>query len=249
MSISRQPDEPTVRGYSVTHPPGAAVLTTEPGWSQLLYTARGAVTVVVADEAFTIPPHRALWLPDNTRTTVTNRGRVAVRCLYFVSSVPSLPAVPRVVNVPRFCRELLLHIVERCPLDLADPVHDALLTVLLDQLEGLPDAPLRLPLPSDPRGAAAAAADAADPTASTAAVAARAGTSRRTLERIFAAETGLGLGAWRRRAHILASLELLALGSSVTQAGGAVGYTTPSAYVAAFKRELGTTPRGFHREV
>ena len=41
---------------------------------------------------------------------------------------------------------------------------------------------------------------------------------------------------------ILVSLDRLAAGGTVTAAAMAAGYTTPSAYVVAFKRELGHTP-------
>jgi AraC-like DNA-binding protein len=57
----------------------------------------------------------------------------------------------------------------------------------------------------------------------------------------------MSLGAWRGRAHILGSPDLLAGGASVTTAGIAAGYGTPSAYVTAFRRESGVTPRQFVR--
>jgi AraC-like DNA-binding protein len=40
---------------------------------------------------------------------------------------------------------------------------------------------------------------------------------------------------------------LLAEGMSVTQVAAAVNYQTPSAFIAAFRRELGRTPRGYFR--
>ena len=42
---------------------------------------------------------------------------------------------------------------------------------------------------------------------------------------------------------MLDSLDLLAAGTSVTATTIRTGYTTPSAHVTAFKRELGVTPR------
>jgi AraC-like DNA-binding protein len=249
MSISRQFSiEPSVRGYSVTHPPGKVTLPTEPGWNQLLYTASGAMTVSIINGSFMVPPNRALWLPENVRATVANRAPVAVRSLYFARCLGALPDTARAMNVPRFCRELLLHVVRCCPLDLSDAVHGALLTVLIDELEQLPDAGMWLPRPNDPRAINFLAAARADPGASTARLAASVGSGRRTLERIFSTETHISLGAWRRRAHILDSLELLAAGASVTRTATAAGYTTPSAYVAAFRRELGVSPREFLRD-
>lgn len=70
----------------------------------------------------------------------------------------------------------------------------------------------------------------------------RAGGSKRTLERLFGDETGLSLGRWRQRMRLIESLRLLAEGLSVTRVALEVGYRSPSAYVSAFRRELGTTP-------
>jgi AraC-like DNA-binding protein len=248
MSNSRHSAaEPAVRGYAVTHPPGAALLPSEPGWNQLLYTASGAMTISVQDGMWTIPPHRALWLPDKARATVSNRSFVGVRSLYLAVSLSALPDVARAVTLPAFCRELLLHAVRCCPLDLDHSVDSALLTVLVDQLRQLPDAPLWLSRPTDPRAVDFVAAATLAPDVDSETLARRVGASRRTLERVFRAEAGVSLGAWRRRANILGSLDRLAAGGTVTEAATSVGYSTPSAYVAAFKRELGTTPRNFLR--
>jgi AraC-like DNA-binding protein len=146
------------------------------------------------------------------------------------------------VNVPRFARELVLHAVRIAPLWTTDPVQSALVTLLVDQLAALPAAPLHLPLPTDPRARAFADLARADPAADLDELAAAVATGRRTLERLLPAETGLSLGAWRRRARILRAVELLAGGASVTQAAVRVGYTTPSAFVVAFRAELGETP-------
>jgi AraC-like DNA-binding protein len=247
MLKTRHPDEPAVRGYAVTHPPGQAVLPIERGWDQLLYAESGAMTVSTPTGSWTIPVHRALWIPDSAPATVGNRSRVAIRSLYFAAGLRVLPVDVRAVNVPALTRTLVLHAVQACPLRLENAVHAALLTVLTDQLQRLPEAPLQLPWPRDPRTVDAARALAADAALGLSDVASRVGASRRTLERAFATETGLSLGAWRRRANILNSLDSLAAGSSVTATAIAAGYTTPSAYVAAFKSELGQTPRQYLR--
>src|SRR3954454_5994919 len=138
MLRTRQPDEPAVRGYAVTHPPGRAVLPIEAGWDQLLYAESGAMTVSTAAGTWVIPAHRALWVPDGAPATVTNRSRVAVRTLYFAAGLRVLPVDVRAVNVPALTRPLVLHAVQTCPLRLDDPVQAALVTVLTDQLRRLP---------------------------------------------------------------------------------------------------------------
>jgi len=47
---------------------------------------------------------------------------------------------------------------------------------------------------------------------------------------------------WRRRMRLMHALRLLAAGRGVTEVGLEVGYSSTSAFIAAFKRELGTTP-------
>jgi AraC-like DNA-binding protein len=235
--------EPPVRGYAVTHPAGRATLPAQPGWDQLVYAESGTMRVATPGGSWFIPPHRALWIPAGATASVSNRSRVAVRALYFDSGMRFLPFEARAFTVTGLAHALLLHAARTAPLDpSADAVQAALLTLLADRLRSLPAAPLWLPWPADPRAADAAESMMADPAATPGAVARSAGASRRTLERIFAAETGLGLGAWRRRAAILVSLDRLAAGGTVTAAAMAAGYTTPSAYVVAFKRELGHTP-------
>lgn len=248
MSKIRQADEPSVRSYSVTHPPGRAVLPIEDGWDQLLYPANGTMTIVTATGSWTIPHRRALWIPDGAPATVTNRFPVAVRSLYFANDLHALPASVGTVNLTGLVRELLLHTVRSCPLELTDARHQALLTVLVDQLHQLPDAALWLPYPTAPNATRAAARLIRDnPAMSLAEIGREVGASLRTLERSFLATTGFPLGAWRRRSRILSSLDYLGAQIPVTQTALAVGYTTPSAFVTAFKSELRQTPGRYLR--
>ena len=73
------------------------------------------------------------------------------------------------------------------------------------------------------------------------------GASERTLARAFMAEAGLPFGRWRTRLRLQAALSMLAVGDPVTRVAGRVGYDTPSAFVAAFRRETGQTPGSFFR--
>ncbi|GAA3256589.1 helix-turn-helix domain-containing protein [Dactylosporangium siamense] len=130
------------------------------------------------------------------------------------------------------------------PLRMADPVHRRLIGVLADQVVALPDAPLQLPAPLDPRAVALATILQDDPgdTSSVSVLAHRVGASRRSLERVFRTDTGMTVGQWRRRLRMLEALRLLAAGMTATAAGARVGYATPSAFGAAFRAELGATP-------
>jgi AraC-like DNA-binding protein len=47
--------------------------------------------------------------------------------------------------------------------------------------------------------------------------------------------------------RLQAALSMLAAGEPVSRVAGRVGYDTPSAFVAAFRRETGQTPGTFFR--
>ncbi len=239
--------EPDVRGYAVTHPSGTVVLPTGPDWDQLLYASAGVMTVETDGGTWVIPPDRALWAPAGTTHRIVMHGRVSVRTLYFRTGIVPLPAELLAVNVPALLRELVIHAVATCPLDLGLPQHERLVGVLLDQLATLPLEPLQLPMPTDPRAHDLAERLAGD-IASDAHIdvlASAVGASRRTLERLFISETGISIGRWRQRLRLLHALRLLAEGEPVTTVSTTVGYSTPSAFTAMFRRELGVSPRQY----
>jgi AraC-like DNA-binding protein len=141
-------------------------------------------------------------------------------------------------------RELILHISRIGVLDRSKPAQAHLISVLLDELVSVSDVPLQLPMPRDPRARRLAAVLQACPAddGSVAALSRRAGASRRTMERLFLAETRMTVGEWRRRLRLLHGVRLLARGESVTGAALDAGYASTSAFIAAFRRTFGTTP-------
>jgi AraC-like DNA-binding protein len=116
--------------------------------------------------------------------------------------------------------------------------------VMWDVLVPLPVTTLSLTLPVDERARLVAEALLRDVTdgRTLAAWGREVGASARTLARLFVAQTGVGFARWRTTARLGASLPHLAGGASVESTAYLVGYSTPSAFVAAFRREIGTTP-------
>ena len=70
----------------------------------------------------------------------------------------------------------------------------------------------------------------------------RAAVSRRTMERLFLAETRMTVGEWRRRVRLLHAVHRLAGGESVTSAALDAGYSSTSAFISVFRKAFGTTP-------
>ena len=69
------------------------------------------------------------------------------------------------------------------------------------------------------------------------------GASKRTLTRLFPAQTGITFRTWRhQQRRLLRALELLASGKNVTTVALELGYENTSAFIAMFRRCLGQTP-------
>ena len=126
-----------------------------------------------------------------------------------------------------------------------------LMEVMLDQLEVVEMVPLRLPHLSDPRARRVAEAFTANPSddRTLAQICKRSGASKRTVERLFQQEVGMTFGRWRQQLKLMQAMRLLAQGAKVTHAALEAGYSTPSAFIAMFRRALGTTPTAYFKPV
>jgi AraC-like DNA-binding protein len=149
-----------------------------------------------------------------------------------------------VVNIAPLLRELILASVEAPGPERRRQLITAL---ILDEIRAATVAPLHLPEPSDPRLIRITSALTEQPgDARTLGAWARdAGASTRTLSRLFVGQTGMTFRQWQRQARLLAALVRLAEGESVTSIAFELGYDSPSAFISAFRRALGKTPRRY----
>lgn len=213
---------------------------------QVAWTPRGVVAVAVGDDHWVLPPTRALWIPAGVvhRTGAPRQSVMLAAYLDPARCRVAWPA-PTAVPVDGLFAELLRHLHGDLPPDERRNAEE----LLQDRLRPLPVTAVRVPTPPDERAARVARAlhaDPADPRGLDA-LARLAGTSPRTLSRLFADGTGLSLDRWRTRLRMQAALPLLAEGLPVHRVARAVGYATPSALVAAFRRTTGVAPGEYLR--
>jgi AraC-like DNA-binding protein len=218
--------------------------------AQLIYACEGVMAVTTGHGTWVVPPQRAVWVPAGVPHSIRMRGRVEMRTVYLEPGhVPDAPASCTVVQVAPLLRELILRAVDFAqPYTPSGPEARAS-AVLVDEIRTAPIAPLHLPAPRDPRLRAITRAlrhAPADPR-SLEEWARVAGASPRTLARRFLRETGMSFGAWRQQVRLLRALELLAEGEPVTNVALDLGYAGPSAFIAMFRRVLGTTPGHYFR--
>lgn len=215
---------------------------------QLLYASRGVMTVRTDEGTWVVPTQRAVWIPARVAHSITMSGAVAMRALYLKPRLAiALPRICCVLNVSPLLKELLLHACAFAALAQRIPWQRHLIDVILDQLERIQMVPLQLPEPSDWRARRIAKVLLADPSdrRTLGQICSAAGASTRTVERLFQDEIGVTPGKWRQQLRLMQALRLLADGAKVTQAAVDAGYSTPSAFIAMFRKALGTTPRAY----
>jgi AraC-like DNA-binding protein len=235
----------SVRSAATTYPDGARLDRHDHAWPQLAFCNSGVMQVMTDQTAWLSPPTRAIWLPARVAHEITMKGEVATRFLYIAPELTErLPLEVQVLEVAPLLRHLILHILKLRMLDPQRPEHGRLAGLLIDLLADARPQDLALPLPRDRRALTMAQhlRDAPADAAPLAELARGAGASLRTLQRLFPAETGLTLEAWRQKSRLITAIAMLSGGAPVAVTASDCGYDSPSAFISAFKRQFGVTP-------
>ncbi|MDR5761407.1 helix-turn-helix transcriptional regulator [Caballeronia sp. LZ035] len=236
------------RAYRI--PAGTLIEPHAHDWCQFAFARRGIMHVRVRTSTLIVPPQFGMWLPVNTPHSVWAAEDVDLESIYInAPAIVSTVLTCRVVMVSDLVRAFIHHLCS-----VIGETYDehgkegAMVQVLLDLLEALPDAPLNLPLPEDPKLRTMCEQIQQEP-GNTLGVSDWAKTlhvSQRTLARHFLKETGMTLHHWRQRLRLLRSLELLKDGMSVTTVAFESGYSSTSAFIFAFRSLFGCPPKQFY---
>ncbi len=224
--------------------------TRETGWhrhrcGQLFCVDAGLVHLRTAHSAWLLPPGRAAWVPPGERHAASLRAAAGGwTVLVAPAFAQSLPGHACVMGVSELLGALVRRVAQWTWARRLDAPQRRAVSVLLDELRRAPQEPPHLPLPADRRLLRIARAVIAAPgdTRSLDAWAAFGGLSARTLTRLSRAELGMSFAQWRRQAGLMHALERLAQGDPVGVVADALGYATPSAFIAMFRRAFGETP-------
>jgi AraC-like DNA-binding protein/quercetin dioxygenase-like cupin family protein len=244
-------------------PSGSEVLPHSHPRAQLVYAVSGMMRVAAhggggregegqkgegQGGAWVVPPLRGVWIPPETVHEIRMVGEVAMRTLYIApDAAPGLPRGCVVIEVSSLLRELILGMAEE-PIEY--PVGgraEMMAKLILSELQAAPTVPLGVTLPADERLRRLCRALLDDPgsDATLESWAAEVGASSRTLVRRFRSETGLSFGEWRQQARLAEAVSLLALGRPVGEVARRLGYGSPAAFTAMFRRALGDTPKRY----
>ncbi|WMJ68955.1 helix-turn-helix transcriptional regulator [Stenotrophomonas sp. 24(2023)] len=218
---------------------------------QLFGSLRGLLSVGTETERWVVPAIHAVWLPPHHRHWARSHGPFHGWSAFIAEAAcRDLPARPCLLAVSGLLREAVLR-AGTWPLALPRKAQAHLVEVILDEIRASPAQSLGLPLPAERRLLRVAQALIDDPGdgRELGHWARWAALSPRTLSRRFVSETGFTFTAWRQRARLLRSLELLAAGRPVTAIALDLGYASAPSFITAFRQALGQTPAAYRQRL
>lgn len=227
--------------------------------ARVMFCFDGLMRVETGAGRWFIPDRFGLWLPPGTAAQVQVAHRAEFQTLLLhprFARRPGLPDHPVMLRATPLMRGIGRRLA---PTDTATDTAAAPLTrperrrlgwVALDEIARLDRPDLHLPGGKDARLARVMSHLLAHPgdANSLALLASRAGISTRTLSRLFQHETGLSWRDWRDRMRFVLAVEGVQLGRSSTELAAALGYSSPSAFVAAFRRQAGVSPSQWRQQ-
>jgi AraC-like DNA-binding protein len=251
--LQPEPRAPASAGWRVrssTFDGGAQVPPHQHADGQLVFALRGVMQVHTGDAQWTIPPQRALWMPGGRGHSIRLLSRTEMRSVYFSRALLD--------GTAGFMRQAEVHVITASPLirelvsglfvrQRAPSMRARMAALLLQALDESPCLPTQLPMPTSARLQAGLAGLAVDECwrLSLGEAASRAAMSERSFSRHFSAELGMSFRAWRQRARLIASLDLLASPRAVKEIAAMLGFGDAAAYVSSFKALMGCTPGEF----
>lgn len=219
-----------------------------PDRHQLVYAESGVLVVQAGAGRWVVPSTRAIWIPAGMGHKVSCIGAVGMRSLYILpQAIAQPPASASTVSVTPLLAALIDAAMDVPTPYQAQSRNGRLMQLILDELQMLPVLPLHLPQPTDPRLRVIGRQLESTPEDPSTLQdwATRLGVDVKTIQRLCARELGMTFGQWRQQARLLRALEQLAHGDKVIDVALSLGYASPSAFTAMFKKRFGQLPSQF----
>jgi len=217
-------------------------------FGQLISAASGSMYVGTPGRVLLLSPAMALWIPPGVEHWM--RYGANNEMLYVdvrQDEAETIGAACRIMAMTPLLSALIVGTMPDNGTSRANDHNDALHDLLRHELIAAPDVALSIAMPQDHRIRRVAEAALDDPgvIGSVGSWLADAPASRKTIERLFASETGMPPSRWLRHARLLHAISRLAAGEKVSSVALDMGYASSSAFSYMFRRTLGCSPSDF----
>ncbi len=217
-------------------------------YAHLVLIDEGIAEVKTNGQHLIAPRDNAIWVPQQTEHSCATKN-VNQMCILKVSpSVQGLPDHPCVKAIPPLLKAVINHFIASGITEIWNASQLRLSEVLIEQLIQAPLMRTYLPTSCDRYlqpiiehlnrypGDEASLDDWAE----------KLFTTERTLARRFKKELNLTFSEWRQRCRFIHALDRLKRDPiSIQQLAFDVGYTSPSAFIAMFRKYAGMTPEQY----
>lgn len=214
---------------------------------QLVVSVHGSITCRTLDGIRIVPSNGAVWVPGGVphRIAISDNGRSY--CVFIDPEIAPLPKSCATFSISAMLREIIFHLAKLPPLYPVEGPTSRLARVLLDELAQMKAEPLHFPIAGHPRirQIAAQLIEVPDDRRTIREWAATVAMSERTLARLILKHTGTTFGRWRQQLHIVMAVQRLSQGETIQRISQALGYDSPSAFTAMFKKHMGQSPRRY----
>lgn len=223
------------------------------GWhahdfGQLISAASGSMYVGTPDRVLLLSPAMVLWIPPDVEHWMRYGSRDEMRYVDVNKDESrELGLECRIMSVTPLLKALMSSTMPELQMGRQIEHNAAVHDLLRHELISAPDVSLSIVMPQDKRVAFITEAAFNDPCDidSVSSWLAGVSASRKTIERVFVAETGMPPSRWLRQVRMLHAISRLAAGEKVSMVAQDMGYASSSAFSYMFRQTIGRSPSVF----
>ncbi|MEM7172756.1 MAG: helix-turn-helix transcriptional regulator [Pseudomonadota bacterium] len=239
---------PRYLGEAVKPPSGESYDWHSHHFGQLISAASGSMYVGTPGHVLLLSAAMVIWIPPGVQHWMRYGSNNEMRYVDVRhDEAEKIGSVCRVMAMTPLLGALMAETIPKNPKRRANDHDSSLHDLLRHELLAATDVPLSIIMPRDRRIRRIAQAALDDPgtIGSVEGWLADAPASRKTIERLFAAETGMPPLRWLRHARVLHAISRLAAGEKVSSVAFDMGYASSSAFSYMFRQTLGRSPSDF----
>ena len=217
-------------------------------FGQLISAASGSMQVGTPNRVLLLSAAMAIWIPPDVEHWMRYGSNNEMRYVDVNrEEAAELGAECRVMAVTPLLSALISATMPDATNGRTSHHNAALHDLLRHELVAAEDVPLSIAMPQDKRIRKLAEAALDDPGRWTSVESwlAEAAASRKTIERLFVAETGMPPSRWLRHIRVLHAISRLSAGEKISSVAFSLGYESSSAFSYMFRRTIGLRPRDF----
>jgi len=221
-------------------------------WGQLNRISLGLLEMTVESHRLTAPAEYLIWVPANQVHACSIRQATDYISVYVAEPLAQrLPPIPCLIPQTPLVRALFEDFAARHITARTDDWDMRQFELMIELLARAGHTDSYLPDSQDRQLDPILQAIRLDPADNTTLQtwAARVHSTERTLARRFQSELGMSFVQWRNRVRLLRALVWLKEDCSVQEIALALGYGTPSAFIAMFRKQLGFSPERYRRQM